>query len=334
MNSRERILTTFQHKEPDRVPLFEPWIELEICEAFSGNRYYVREKLGHDCFPLGRHPIGKTQAYGNGIDEWGRIFNNGQYAGGLVKNAGDIEKFTPPLSHAKDWFPKDHVNYIRNKYGKDYVLYFAWHDCSLGLAYLSMGMEDFFLGLYKEPELIQALIERSNDWTIALVEQATANDVDFIVLGDDAADNSRPLISPKMFRQLILPAYKKINAASDVPIIWHSDGNVKPLLPMIIEAGFKGVHSLETKAGINLSEIKTQFGDKLVLCGNLDTTEVLTQSNLDMVRKDVERCIRQGAPRGGYLFSSSNSLFEGHNIQAIKEAYNHAKIVGNYPITI
>jgi uroporphyrinogen-III decarboxylase len=83
-----------------------------------------------------------------------------------------------------------------------------------------------------------------------------------------------------------------------------------------------------------LAKIKEQYGDKLVLAGNLDTTEVLCQSNLDIVRKDVERCIRQGAPEGGYLFSSSNSLFEGHNIKAILEAYRYAKKIGTYPINI
>lgn len=72
----------------------------------------------------------------------------------------------------------------------------------------------------------------------------------------------------------------------------------------------------------------------MVLAGNVDTTYVLCQSNLSIVRKDVERAIKQGAPGGGFLFSSSNSLFEGHNIGAILEAYNHAKKVGRYPIEL
>jgi len=156
--------------------------------------------------------------------------------------------------------------------------------------------------------------------------------VDFIILGDDAAENSRPLISPKLFRELILPEYKKIVKASKVPIIWHSDGHITPLLPMIIEAGFTGVHSLEPKANIDLADIKHLYGDKLILAGNLDTTEILCQPDLNLVREDVERCIKHGAPGGGYLFSSSNSLFEGHNVKAIREAYYYAKRIGKYPI--
>ncbi|MFX0207295.1 MAG: uroporphyrinogen decarboxylase family protein [Candidatus Hodarchaeota archaeon] len=330
MNSRERVLTAFQHKEADRVPLFEAWIESEIEIKLGGNSYMARERLGHDCLPLGGHPV-NTKAYGHGIDEWGRIFKKGHYGGGVVKNWEDLEKYTPPTNHAEDWFSGS-INEIKQNYGEDYAFYFAWHDCSLGLAYMSMGMENFFPALYDNPDFVKALISRSTAWVVALIEQASASGVDFIILGDDVADNNRPMISPQMFKKLVLPEYKKIVNAADVPVIWHSDGNVKPLLPMIVEAGFSGVHSLETKANINLSHIKEEYGEKLLLAGNIDTTYVLCQSNLNIVRKDVERAIKQGAPGGGFLLSSSNSLFEGHNIRAICEAYRYAKIIGNYPI--
>ena len=331
LNSKERILIALQHEEPDRVPLFEAWIEPEILKKLGGDMYSVRLKLGIDALPISHHPMGKTLAYGDGIDEWGRIFKNGQYAGGIVKRKEDIERFSPSLDHAENWFPVKHIRNIQKLYDEDYALYFAWHDCSLGLTYLSMGIENFFLGLYNDIDFIKSLIKRSTEWTIALVEQA--NDiVDFIVLGDDVADNNRPFISLQMFRELILPEYKKIARAAKVPIFWHSDGNIEPLIPLIIQSGFNGIHSLEPKANIDLAKIKRDFGDKLVLIGNLDTTEILCQQNLELIRKDVKRCIKQGAPGGGYLFSSSNSLFEGHNIRAIIEAYNYAKKIGRYPI--
>ncbi|MFX0015024.1 MAG: uroporphyrinogen decarboxylase family protein [Promethearchaeota archaeon] len=332
-NSRERVLTAFKHHEPDRVPLFEAWIESEIVEALGGDPYLARERLGLDCMPLGEHPE-NTKAYKSGIDEWGRIFKNGHYQMGMVKTEKDLEKYSAPTSHAQDWFPWEKIKIVKEKYSENYACFFAWHDCSLGLTYLSMGMENFFRSLYDQPELVKAVIERSTEWTIAVVDQANQSEVDFIILGDDAADNSRPLISPKLFGDLILPEYKKIVKASDAPIIWHSDGHITPLLSMIIEAGFMGVHSLEKKANINLANIKRQYGDKLVLAGNLDTTEILSQSDLTLVRKDVERCLNEGAPGGGFLFSSSNSLFEGHDISAILEAYRYAKEIGEYPIHI
>ncbi|MHA2224184.1 MAG: uroporphyrinogen decarboxylase family protein [Candidatus Hodarchaeales archaeon] len=332
MNSRERILSVFQRDKPDRVPLFEAWIESEIVSKLGRDTYIAREKLGIDSLPLGSYPK-NTNAYRHGKDEWGRIFKNGHFAGGMIESYSDLEKYTPPISHAQDWFSNKQIMKVKKNYGEEYAFNFAWHDCSLGLTYMRMGFVNFFSSLFENPELVRAVIEKSTDWIIALVEQANPI-VDFIILGDDAADNSRPLISPKMFREFILPEYKRIIKKSCVPILWHSDGNIQPLIPMIIEAGFSGIHSLEPKANIDLGKVKESYGDKLILAGNLDTTEVLCQSDLQLVRKDVARCIKQGAPGGGYFFSSSNSLFEGHKVESILEAYRYAMKIGNYPITI
>ncbi|GAG59519.1 unnamed protein product, partial [marine sediment metagenome] len=64
----------------------------------------------------------------------------------------------------------------------------------------------------------------------------------------------------------------------------------------------------------------------------VDTTHILCQDNLNLVRKEVERAILQGAPGGGFLFSSSNSLYSGHNLEAIWEMYRYAGEIGKYPI--
>lgn len=331
MNSKERVQIALDHKEPDCVPLFEAWIEKEIIDQFSGDPYLTRTHLGMDCLPLGSHPS-NTKAYKNGIDEWGRIFKNGHYAGGVVQNYKDLEQYTPPHSHAADWFPEKEIEQVKKKYKEEFALFYAWHDCSLGLSYLSMGMENFFLACYNDLEFVKAVIDRSTLWTQALVEEAVKNEVDFIVLGDDAADNNRPMISLQMFQELILPEYKKITKNCSIPIIWHSDGNIETLLPFIVKAGFSGVHSLEPKAGINLQKIKQTYGTSLVLAGNVDTTHILCQEDLTLVKEEVKRTITQGAPGGGYLFSSSNSLYLGHNILAITEMYRFAKKIGKYPI--
>ncbi|WP_455463097.1 uroporphyrinogen decarboxylase family protein [Candidatus Hodarchaeum mangrovi] len=331
MNSKERVQIALDHKEPDCVPLFEAWIEKEIIDQFSGDPYLTRIHLGMDCLPLGSQPS-NTKAYKNGIDEWGRIFKNGHYGGGVVQNYKDLEQYTPPHSHAADWFPEKEIERVKKKYKEEYALFYAWHDCSLGLSYLSMGMDNFFLACYNDLEFVKAVIDRSTLWTQALVEEAVKNEVDFIVLGDDAADNNRPMISLQMFQELILPEYKKITKNCPIPIIWHSDGNIETLLPFIVKAGFSGVHSLEPKAGINLQKIKQIYGTSLVLAGNVDTTHILCQEDLTLVREEVKRTITQGAPGGGYLFSSSNSLYLGHKILAITEMYRFAKKIGKYPI--
>ena len=46
------------------------------------------------------------------------------------------------------------------------------------------------------------------------------------------------MVSPRMWREFVLPHYCWIVDELDAPVIWHSDGNVEALLPMAPEAGF------------------------------------------------------------------------------------------------
>jgi uroporphyrinogen decarboxylase len=107
-----------------------------------------------------------------------------------------------------------------------------------------------------------------------------------------------------------------------VPVIWHSDGNLVPLLPMAVEAGFVGVHGLEPRAGIDLGLVKQDFGKELVLVGNVDVA-LLCADDLDAVRSEVDRALRQGAPDGGYMVSTCNSIFNGMNAESVAEFFRY-----------
>jgi uroporphyrinogen decarboxylase len=125
-----------------------------------------------------------------------------------------------------------------------------------------------------------------------------------------------------MWRQSVLPYHRRIVEALDVPVVWHSDGNVEALLPMAVEAGFIGIHGLDVAAGMDLLKIKREYGRALVLIGNVDI-RVLFGSDLEAVRREVDRCIAQGAPGGGYMIASCNSICEGMNPAAVAEMFRY-----------
>ena len=137
------------------------------------------------------------------------------------------------------------------------------------------------------------------------------------------------MISPRMWRRFVWPYHCRIVEESGAPVIWHSDGNVEALLPMAIEAGFVGFHSLEPAAGMDLARIKREFGRDLVLVGNIDV-RVLCDGDLDAVRREVDRCIAQGGPGGGYMIASCNSIFAGMNPSAVAEMFRYEGEVGFY----
>jgi uroporphyrinogen decarboxylase len=159
-----------------------------------------------------------------------------------------------------------------------------------------------------------------------MYQKAVELGAEVLVLGDDAGSSRGPLISPRMWREFILPHHRRIAEEVGAPVIWHSDGNILALLPMAIEAGFVGVHGLEPAAGIDLADAKREFGQDLVLVGNVDV-RVLCGSDLEAVRGEVRRCVEQGAPGGGYMMASCNSIFAGMNPDAVAEMFRYEEEV-------
>jgi uroporphyrinogen decarboxylase len=130
-----------------------------------------------------------------------------------------------------------------------------------------------------------------------------------------------------MWRKYILPLHRRIVEAMDAPVIWHSDGDIEALVPMAIEAGFDGIHGLDAIAGMDLGRTKREYGKDLVLIGNVDI-RVLFGSDLAAVRREVDRCLRQGTPGGGYMIASCNSICEGMNPTAVVEMFRYAAEAG------
>jgi uroporphyrinogen decarboxylase len=160
------------------------------------------------------------------------------------------------------------------------------------------------------------------EWCIAMYQKASSLGAEVLILGDDSGHSGGPMISPKMWREFITPYHRQIVDALDVPVIWHSDGNVESLLPMAIEAGFVGFHGVDPMAGMNLAKIKQEIGQDMVLIGNVDT-RVLFSPNLEPVRREVDRCINQGTPGGGFMIASCNSIYEGMNLDAVAEMFRY-----------
>jgi uroporphyrinogen decarboxylase len=211
----------------------------------------------------------------------------------------------------------------------DHCLIVGTHIGPFTAAYMAMGVERFFVRLVDNPAFVRQLLEARTEWCIAMYQNAVSLGAEVVILGDDAASQSGPMISPSMWRKMILPYHRQIVDALDVPVIWHSDGDTELLLPMAIEAGFVGVHGVDAVAGMDLGKIKQEYGQDLVLIGNVDV-RVLFGADLEAVRAEADRCIAQGAPGGGYMLASCNSICEGMNPATVAEMFRYQEEVGVY----
>jgi uroporphyrinogen decarboxylase len=328
MKPRERVLAALQHREADRVPRFEIWIDALLDELGQDDPSDAYANLGQDGVLMPSQSPPGSNAWRDGVDEWGRVWKKGMYVAGAVDTEADRRRFSPPLDYVTLFFDSDRVWSVRNRH-PDHCFFYGTHAGPFTAAYMAMGFERFFARLMDDPAFIHRLLEVRTDWCIALYQEAVRLGAELLVLGDDAGHRDGPMISPLMWRESVLPCHRRIVEELNVPLIWHSDGNVESLLPMAIEAGFIGVHGLEPAAGMDLSRIKREYGQDLVLIGNVDV-RVLCGSDLEAVRREVRRCIQEGAPGGGYMLASCNSIFDGMNPAAAAEMFRYQEEVGVY----
>jgi uroporphyrinogen decarboxylase len=329
MKPQERVLASLEHKEPDQVPRFEVWINDDMVTALGyEDLQSAHVGLGLDCVMIPTRTPARSNYWRDGLDEWGQIWKNGVYVNGVVRTARDLEKYSPPLNFVDGFFDTDATKNSIERY-PDHCLIYGSHIGPFTMAYMAMGFARFFLALHEKPMFVRKLLEARTAWCIAMCQKAASLGVNLIVLGDDAGHHGGPMISPKTWRELVLPCHRRIVERLDVPVIWHSDGAIESLLPMAIEAGFRGVHGLEPAAGIDLGRVKRAFGEELVLVGNADIN-VLCSSDMHNVRAEVARCIEQGAYGGGYMLSTCNSIFKGMNTASVVEMYRYAREIGSY----
>ncbi len=100
---------------------------------------------------------------------------------------------------------------------------------------------------------------------------------------DDIAGRKGPMFSPRMFERYFLPRYQRIiascRAAGCRHFFFHSDGNIEPLLDLLITAGFEGINPIEPRCNPSLVDLRKRCRKKLVLLGGICNTQILPRNN-------------------------------------------------------
>ncbi|MDD5598393.1 MAG: uroporphyrinogen decarboxylase family protein, partial [Victivallaceae bacterium] len=144
---------------------------------------------------------------------------------------------------------------------------------------------------------------------VASAEQLAGEDIDFIFFGDDMAYTGGMMVSPEMMRELFFPWYRQfIAVARDAGklIMFHSDGNIRPIIPDFIDAGLNALNPIEPQA-MDITELKAEYCGKLALTGNIDV-DLLARGTPEAVAESVKERLNELKPGGGYLLGSSNSV--------------------------
>jgi len=121
------------------------------------------------------------------------------------------------------------------------------------------------------------------------------------------AYNDAPLFSPAAFERVFLPAYRRMVAAfkgaGAAQVVLHSDGNIGPILEMLVDAGIDGYNPVEPKAGMWIPDLKARYGKRLALIGGMCNSHVLPEGPPDAIR-DQARAIIEAGRDGGVMIGA------------------------------
>ncbi len=200
------------------------------------------------------------------------------------------------------------------------------------------GTSNFMMDMALNPEFATTLLKRVTNTISGLLAgylKASSGHLDMIELpGDDYASNTNLIISPKMFQQYIKPCIAQMvetirTIQPEIKIMLHSDGAIDKLIPDFIELGIDVLHPLEPVAGMDVKAVKETYGDQIAFVGGVDISHAMPGS-IEDVRKDVERCIRDLAPGGGYILAPCNHLQSDVPAENVIELYRYAQEKGLY----
>jgi len=321
MNSRQRVLTTFEHRQPDRVPCW--------CGASEEFWAKARRELGLDDEAL-RRRLG---------DDFRRVF--ARYAGPAQQLRPDATSITPfgiqregigygqptshPLAHASpadvraypwpdpQWMDCSQIRAEAESYdgryavlGGDWSPY--WHDL-IDL----LGMENMYLKMYDEPGLVDSILEHVVSYYAAVTRRifdAAAEAIDIFFIGNDFGSQQGPLLGEDMFRRFMLPHLKRLVDLGhdyDLKVMLHCCGGFYELIPAMIEIGLDGLHAVQPCCrGMDPAKLKAEFGDRIVFNGAIDSHHVLIEGTVDHVRRQTRQVLEIMAPGGGYIAGASH----------------------------
>jgi uroporphyrinogen decarboxylase len=182
------------------------------------------------------------------------------------------------------------------------------------------GVDNALVDPFLYPEFSDSLIGKIADlkiefWKMALTELHDV--VDIIAEADDYGTQESQLIDPEHFRIFYKPHISRIinsikQNAPKAKIMFHSCGNVRPLLPDFIEMGIDVLNPVHINAaGMEPYQLKKDFGKDIVFWGGgVDTQKILAYGTTEEVSCDVRKNLDAFAPGGGFVFAAV------HNIQA------------------
>lgn len=217
--------------------------------------------------------------------------------------------------------------------GGQFVCYFA----HIGYDWLQriIGAETMLVAMAEDRAWVVDMMDSLMDLVLRGFREMVARGFEFdgVFVANDMGYRNGTFFSPAVFRECELPAQRRMYdlfRERDLPVILHSCGNVRGFVPDLIEAGLTCLNPLESKAGMDLVELKQQFGDRLCFMGGIDV-RAMADPDPDAIEREIARKLPVAKTGGGYIYHSDHSVPHNVSWSQYQRLMALVRAYGRYP---
>jgi len=147
------------------------------------------------------------------------------------------------------------------------------------------------------------MIDYLTEFWVSLYDQVLRQVTpDVCTVGGDFCYNNGPLMSPSAFREFFLPGFQALSSIMRdngvTSVMVHSDGDVRPVLPLLVESGATGLHPFEVTNGQDIVEIREAF-PRFQIFGGLDKRAAV--AGKEAIDRELEAKLPFMLRQGGYI---------------------------------
>jgi len=338
MKPRDRVLTALHHEIPDRCPMqisftpefaerLEKELDLEDGKIHNphggGNTYKLERMIGEDLLLTS---VGWANSYYQGaenyVDEWGvgwhgtkyhTPFGSGVYTeivGHPLAADDAILTYQPPDPNRPELYAG--ASELLKSFQTDYYIVGVTVTTIFETAWALRGLERLLSDFVQNPDLADLILDIPYQYHLTAAKQLTRMGVDMIWTGDDMGTQHSMMISPRMWRRFFkermanfIAELKAINPR--VKVAYHSDGNIVPIIPELIEIGVDVLNPVQPKC-MDPEKLKKEFGEHLCFWGSIDEQFTLPFGSPEEVRDEVLQRLQTLGKGGGLIIGPTHHV--------------------------
>jgi len=354
MTSKERVLTAFARRVPDRVPVnyaCNPGIDRRLKAHYGlqeNDGEGLLRALGVDFRGVDAPYIGPQlhpEPPDRKVDIWGIrrrwIANesNGywDYCDFPLRDATVEQIEAWPLPSP------DHFDYSKIAEQCEQHKESAVHAGGPGTCDIInkdgmlRTMEQVLVDLLTDDEAGLRLIDRrlavQYEVTARMLEAGRGR-IDFLWIGEDLGTQIGPLISLALFRKHIRPRHQKfVDLAKQwrIPVLIHSCGSSSWAFDDFAEMGIAAVDTLQPEAkNMAPAHLKQRYGGKLAFHGCISTAGPVAFGTPAQTLENAREILEIMMPGGGYCFAPTHQLQDNSPTENVVAMYETARRYGKY----